>query len=76
MNFTVERQVARGTLVQASYVGSLTRHEGVEFQQNPFCGVARDNIFARRAASSGFASSAIVDSPLDADDSVLLPCEE
>ena len=48
----------------------------VEFQQNPFCGVARDNIFARRAASSGFASSAIVDSPLDADDSVLLPCEE
>jgi prepilin-type processing-associated H-X9-DG protein len=48
----------------------------VEFEQNPFCGVARDNIFARRAASSGFASSAIVDSPLDADDSVLLPCEE
>jgi carboxypeptidase family protein/TonB-dependent receptor-like protein len=35
MNFTIERQVARGTLVQASYVGSLTRHEGVEFQQNP-----------------------------------------
>ncbi len=28
----------------------------VEFQQNPFVGVARDMIFARRNATSGFAS--------------------
>jgi prepilin-type processing-associated H-X9-DG protein len=48
----------------------------VEFQQNPFCGVARDNIYARHAADSKFGSSSVVDSPLDADDSVLLPCEE
>jgi len=48
----------------------------VEFQQNPFCGVNRDNIFARRAAASGFTSSEIINSSFDADDSVLLPCDQ
>ena len=50
----------------------------VEFQQNPFVGVKRDNIFTRRAASTGFASAPapIGQSPYDADDSVLLPPEE
>jgi prepilin-type processing-associated H-X9-DG protein len=48
----------------------------VEFQQNPFCGVKRDNIYARRADSIGYASSDVINSPRDADDSVLLPCEQ
>ena len=50
----------------------------VEFQQNPFVGVQRDNIFTRRAGSSGFASAPapIGQSPYDANDSVLLPAEE
>jgi prepilin-type processing-associated H-X9-DG protein len=50
----------------------------VEFQQNPFVGVKRHNIYARRAASTGFASAPppIGQSPYDADDSVLLPTEE
>jgi prepilin-type processing-associated H-X9-DG protein len=50
----------------------------VEFQQNPFVGVNRDNIFTRRAGSSGFASAPghIGRSPFDANDSVLLPPDE
>jgi len=50
----------------------------VEFQQNPFCGVARDMIFARKSNISGtdvFSSSPspLGKSPANADDSVLLP---
>jgi prepilin-type N-terminal cleavage/methylation domain-containing protein/prepilin-type processing-associated H-X9-DG protein len=49
----------------------------VEFQQNPFVGVKRDMIFARRANSTGFQSAAspacFTGGPYDADDSVLLP---
>jgi prepilin-type processing-associated H-X9-DG protein len=48
----------------------------VEFQQTPFCGIKRDNIYARRASTEGLSSSDVINSPLDADDSVLLPCEE
>jgi len=51
----------------------------VEFQQNPFVSVQRDNIFARRKTSSGFDSEpgtfltngAL--GPYDANDTVLLP---
>jgi len=47
----------------------------VEFQQNPFVGVKRDMIFARRASSIGFNSDATnpFNGPYDADDSCLLP---
>jgi prepilin-type N-terminal cleavage/methylation domain-containing protein/prepilin-type processing-associated H-X9-DG protein len=50
----------------------------VEFQQNPFVGVARDMIFARRATTSGFASftGTLASSPVDAADSVLLPPDD
>jgi prepilin-type processing-associated H-X9-DG protein len=48
----------------------------VDFQVNPFVGVQRDNIYARRAGRTGSASSAVVASPCDRDDSVLLPCDE
>jgi prepilin-type processing-associated H-X9-DG protein len=48
----------------------------VEFQANPFCGVARDNIYARRKSGAGpLVSDLIVGSPYDAADSVLLPTD-
>ena len=48
----------------------------VEFQSNPFVGVQRDNIYARRKSGANrFVSDAIVASPYDADDSVLLPTD-
>ena len=50
----------------------------VEFQQNPFCGVARDMIFARKSASTGFAStySTTGNTPFNADDSTLMPPDD
>jgi prepilin-type N-terminal cleavage/methylation domain-containing protein/prepilin-type processing-associated H-X9-DG protein len=51
----------------------------VELQQNPFCGVARDNIFYRKGAVTGFSAPAATDafkSSLTGDDSVLLPPDE
>jgi len=50
----------------------------VDFNQNPFCGVARDMIYARKASSTSFTSDAspLNKSPLNADDSVLLPPDD
>ena len=50
----------------------------VEFQQNPFVGINRDNIYVRRAASTGYAPAPLplARSPYDANDSVLLPYAE
>ena len=48
----------------------------VEFQSNPFCGVNRDNIYARRAGATRFASSEVRNSSYDANDSVLLPSDD
>jgi len=49
----------------------------VEFQSNPFCGTQRDNIFARRGSSTGFASSTSnpAGGSYDANDNVLLPVD-
>jgi prepilin-type N-terminal cleavage/methylation domain-containing protein/prepilin-type processing-associated H-X9-DG protein len=47
----------------------------VEFQSNPFCGVQRDNIYARRSASTGFASVDVGNSSFDGNDNVLLPAD-
>jgi prepilin-type N-terminal cleavage/methylation domain-containing protein/prepilin-type processing-associated H-X9-DG protein len=50
----------------------------VEFQSNPFCGVQRDNIYARRAAATGFTSApspATFSSAYDANDNILLPVD-
>jgi prepilin-type N-terminal cleavage/methylation domain-containing protein/prepilin-type processing-associated H-X9-DG protein len=50
----------------------------VEFQSNPFCGVQRDNIYARRANSTGFQSAGTTDAAngsYDANDNVLLPVD-
>jgi len=49
----------------------------VDFNQNPFCGVARDMIYGAKANSTSFSSaSTLAQSPYNADDSVLLPPDE
>ena len=66
--------------------GNSPNHEGdgqnvlygdghVEFTQNPFVGVQRDNIFCRRAGASSLAPAPgpVAQSPYDINDSVLLP---
>jgi hypothetical protein len=47
----------------------------VEFQQNPFCGVKRDNIYTVSGSNDGSktTSDKIAESPAWAGDSVLLP---
>lgn len=49
----------------------------VEFQSNPFVGVQRDNIFARRAAATGTPSDSTnpYSSSYDGNDSLLLPTD-
>ena len=47
----------------------------VEFQQNPFVGVQRDNIFTTKLASTGFTGGLVIASPFDGGDSILLPCD-
>jgi prepilin-type processing-associated H-X9-DG protein len=53
----------------------------VEFQQNPFCGVARDMIFGRKTSTTGFQSSfggtnGTQNTPFNADDSTLMPPDD
>jgi prepilin-type N-terminal cleavage/methylation domain-containing protein len=50
----------------------------VEFQNNPFVGVDRDNIYTRGGASMGLAADQedLVASPYAANDSVLLPTDD
>jgi prepilin-type N-terminal cleavage/methylation domain-containing protein/prepilin-type processing-associated H-X9-DG protein len=54
----------------------------VEFQNNPFCGVQKDNIFTQSDATSpsfvptNYTSTNIVASPTNANDSVLLPTDD
>jgi len=48
----------------------------VEFQQNPFVGVARDMIFGRKSNSTAFSSSSVINAPYDLNDSLLLPTDD
>jgi len=51
----------------------------VEFQQNPFVGVARDMIFNRKLNATSFtntATTSVINSPYDLNDSVLLPSDD
>jgi len=55
----------------------------VEFQNNPFCGIQRDNIFTVSDASptnsfvpTSYTSTAVLGSPTNANDSVLLPTDD
>jgi len=45
----------------------------VEFQQNPFCGVSRDNIYTRKTSSTGFPGTTTPYAPFNGEDTVLLP---
>jgi prepilin-type N-terminal cleavage/methylation domain-containing protein/prepilin-type processing-associated H-X9-DG protein len=47
----------------------------VSFEQNPFVGVQRDNIFTTKIASTGFTGGSVIASPFDGGDSILLPCD-
>jgi prepilin-type N-terminal cleavage/methylation domain-containing protein/prepilin-type processing-associated H-X9-DG protein len=49
----------------------------VEFQSNPFCGVQRDMIYARRASATGFLSDTggPLNSAYDGNDNVLVPTD-
>jgi prepilin-type N-terminal cleavage/methylation domain-containing protein/prepilin-type processing-associated H-X9-DG protein len=47
----------------------------VTFEQTPFVGVQRDNIFTTKLASTGFTGGPVVASPFDGNDSILLPCD-
>jgi prepilin-type processing-associated H-X9-DG protein len=49
----------------------------VSFENTPFAGIDKDNIFARRVGGKdNVTSSRVVDSPLDATDNVLLPTND
>jgi prepilin-type N-terminal cleavage/methylation domain-containing protein/prepilin-type processing-associated H-X9-DG protein len=49
----------------------------VDFLQNPFVGVQRDNIFTARTSSSRTqVSTLVIGSPFDADDNILLPTDD
>jgi prepilin-type N-terminal cleavage/methylation domain-containing protein/prepilin-type processing-associated H-X9-DG protein len=48
----------------------------VEFQNNPFCGTDRDNIYTRAGPVWGTTSQDLVGSPYVANDSVLLPTDD
>ena len=47
----------------------------VSFEQNPFVGVQRDNIFTTKLNSTSFTGGSVISSPFDGNDSILLPCD-
>jgi prepilin-type N-terminal cleavage/methylation domain-containing protein/prepilin-type processing-associated H-X9-DG protein len=47
----------------------------VNFEQNPFVGVQRDNIFTTKTGSTAFTGGSVIASPFDGNDSILLPCD-
>jgi prepilin-type processing-associated H-X9-DG protein len=47
----------------------------VSFEQNPFVGVQRDNIYTTKNASTAFTGGSVLQSPYDGGDSILLPCD-
>jgi prepilin-type N-terminal cleavage/methylation domain-containing protein/prepilin-type processing-associated H-X9-DG protein len=47
----------------------------VSFEQNPFVGVQRDNIFTTKLNSTSFTGGSVIQSPFDGNDSILLPCD-
>jgi prepilin-type N-terminal cleavage/methylation domain-containing protein/prepilin-type processing-associated H-X9-DG protein len=48
----------------------------VEFQNSPFCGTSRDNVFTRGGTTWGTTTQDLVGSPYTANDSVLLPTDD
>jgi len=47
----------------------------VNFEQNPFVGIQRDNIFTTKSGSTAFSGGSVIASPFDANDTILLPCD-
>jgi prepilin-type processing-associated H-X9-DG protein len=47
----------------------------VSFEQNPFVGVQRDNIFTTKTGSTAFTGGPVQQSPFDGNDSILLPVD-
>jgi hypothetical protein len=45
----------------------------VNFEQNPFVGVQRDNIYTVKSGATAFSGTTYLASPFDGNDSVLLP---
>jgi len=48
----------------------------VSFEQNPFVGVQRDNIYTAKSASTAFSGTTFLNSPFDGNDSILLPVDD
>jgi prepilin-type processing-associated H-X9-DG protein len=48
----------------------------VGFEQHPFVGVQRDNIYTTKLASTGFTGGSFIAPPYDAGDSILLPTSQ
>jgi prepilin-type N-terminal cleavage/methylation domain-containing protein/prepilin-type processing-associated H-X9-DG protein len=48
----------------------------VEFQNSPFCGTSRDNVYTRGGTTWGTTGQDLVGSPYTANDSVLLPTDD
>jgi len=48
----------------------------VSFEQNPFVGVNRDNIFTTKLSSTGVTGGPVIASPFDGGDSILLPTSQ
>ena len=48
----------------------------VSFEQNPFVGVQRDNIYTAKSASTAFSGSTYLAPPFDGNDSILLPVDD
>ena len=48
----------------------------VSFEQNPFVGVQRDNIYTAKSSTTAFSGTTFLASPFDGNDSVLLPVSE
>jgi prepilin-type N-terminal cleavage/methylation domain-containing protein/prepilin-type processing-associated H-X9-DG protein len=48
----------------------------VNFEQNPFVGVQRDNIYTVKSGSTAFSGTTFLSSPFDGNDSILLPVDD
>jgi prepilin-type N-terminal cleavage/methylation domain-containing protein len=48
----------------------------VNFEQNPFVGVQRDNIYTTKATATSFTGGTVFGSPFDGNDSILLPVDD
>ena len=48
----------------------------VRFEQNPFVGIQRSNIFTRKSGSTSFTGDGVIATPSQPNDSILLPADD